>query len=303
MAVMTINSDSLTDIADSIREKLGVETTYLPSEMAAAIDGITGVTQEDNGKVVVNGTLVAQTATSVDENGTYDTTTNDSVVVDVPNSYTAADEGKVVSSGSLVAQTSLSVTENGTYDTTENDEVVVQVESGATAIPDKILPQYPFDPTIGTRAVRIKTTSTVNVYTTQLGIYDKDNGFVATESEVSYRSPSNVDVNGVVKLSYIFKVVAIVDVIYNGRLYAAGSTVFQASSNTQQCDIVVAESVLEMGTLVYAVTDMSGIGGADKSYAVKCEVEEDETYGWYPNPTGVYKKIGGTWTLIKSITS
>lgn len=42
MAVMTIDSDSLTDIADSIREKLGVETTYLPSEMAAAIDSITG---------------------------------------------------------------------------------------------------------------------------------------------------------------------------------------------------------------------------------------------------------------------
>lgn len=42
MPTMTINSDSLTDIADSIREKLGVETTYLPSEMAAAIDSITG---------------------------------------------------------------------------------------------------------------------------------------------------------------------------------------------------------------------------------------------------------------------
>lgn len=42
MATMTIDSDSLTDIADSIREKLGVETTYLPSEMAAAIDSITG---------------------------------------------------------------------------------------------------------------------------------------------------------------------------------------------------------------------------------------------------------------------
>ena len=38
----------------------------------------------DNGKVVVNGALVAQTARSVTENGTFDTTTNNSVTVAVP---------------------------------------------------------------------------------------------------------------------------------------------------------------------------------------------------------------------------
>jgi hypothetical protein len=55
---------------------------------------------------------------------------NNSVVVDVPNSYVAADEGKVVSGGALVGQTSRNVIYNGTYDTTENNEVVVNVSGG-----------------------------------------------------------------------------------------------------------------------------------------------------------------------------
>jgi hypothetical protein len=84
----------------------------------------------DNGKVVVNQELVAQTSKNINANGTHDTTANNSVVVDVPNSYAAADEGKVVSSGALVAQTSRNVTANGTYDTTGNNEVVVNVSGG-----------------------------------------------------------------------------------------------------------------------------------------------------------------------------
>jgi hypothetical protein len=81
----------------------------------------------DNGKVVVNQELVAQTSKNINANGTHDTTANNSVVVDVPNSYAAADEGKVVSGGALVGQTSRNVTANGTYDTTNNNEVVVNV--------------------------------------------------------------------------------------------------------------------------------------------------------------------------------
>lgn len=40
MAKAFIQESTLTDIADSIRAKLGVQTAYLPSEMAAAIDSI-----------------------------------------------------------------------------------------------------------------------------------------------------------------------------------------------------------------------------------------------------------------------
>lgn len=122
----------------------------------------------DEGKVVDDGALVAQTSVTKTANGTYDTTTNNEVVisvpasavdsgtksitsngnnqdvvgyatvdVNVPNSYTAGDEGKVVSSGALVAQTSRTITANGTYGTTLNDEVVVNVSGGHDYLQDK----------------------------------------------------------------------------------------------------------------------------------------------------------------------
>ncbi|MBO7451521.1 MAG: hypothetical protein J6U54_14240, partial [Clostridiales bacterium] len=81
----------------------------------------------DEGKVVSSGALVSQTSTTKTQNGTYDTTLNDEVVIEVPNSYSVSDEGKVVSSGALVSQTSVTKTQNGTYDTTLNNEVVVNV--------------------------------------------------------------------------------------------------------------------------------------------------------------------------------
>ena len=55
-------------------------------EFAVDIATITNqYTSSDEGKVVDNGALVAQTATTVTENGTYSTTTNDSVTVNVPS--------------------------------------------------------------------------------------------------------------------------------------------------------------------------------------------------------------------------
>lgn len=90
MARVLVNDESLTAIADAIREKLDVETTYLPSQMAGAIESIptgSSLTSADEGKVVVessgNYVLQAQTSRSISQNGTYDTTTNDNVVVSV----------------------------------------------------------------------------------------------------------------------------------------------------------------------------------------------------------------------------
>ena len=90
----------------------------------------------DEGKVVSNGALVTQTATSTTTNGTIDTTTNNSVTVNVPNTYTQADEGKVVSNGALAAQTAYpsTITNNGIYDTTENNSVTVDIPSLPTGI-------------------------------------------------------------------------------------------------------------------------------------------------------------------------
>ena len=116
MANVLIDENTMSDIADAIRAKLNAEDTYLPSEMADAIGDISGggitptgtkeitsngtsidVTQYayadvavpntysagDEGKVVSNGALVAQTSDTVTTNDTYDTTLINSLTVNV----------------------------------------------------------------------------------------------------------------------------------------------------------------------------------------------------------------------------
>ena len=91
-------------------------------------------TQSDEGKVVDNGALVAQTSSSTTSNGTVDTTTINSLTVNVANSYTAGDEGKVVDNGALVSQTAYpsTVTTNGTITTTTNNSVTIDVANSYT---------------------------------------------------------------------------------------------------------------------------------------------------------------------------
>lgn len=121
MSKALITESNLTDIADAIRAKLGVETTYRPGDMAAAIGSIETPNLE---------------ALTVTQNGSYSPSTGKNgfsgATVNVPNSYAASDEGKVVSSGALVAQTARAseITSNGTYDTTINNSVTVNVSGG-----------------------------------------------------------------------------------------------------------------------------------------------------------------------------
>lgn len=89
------------------------------------------LTSEDEGKVVADGALAAQTAMTLTANGQYDTTSKNSVTVNVPGQQIGAeDEGKVVSNGSLVTQTTGTVEQNGTYDTTLLRSVTVNVSGG-----------------------------------------------------------------------------------------------------------------------------------------------------------------------------
>lgn len=119
MSKVLIEESNLSGIASAIRSKLGAQTTYKPSQMAEAIasiapqpsletksiiangtytpstgkDGFSQVTVDvpnsyaagDEGKVVSSGALVAQTARAgeITANGTYDTTENNSVTVNV----------------------------------------------------------------------------------------------------------------------------------------------------------------------------------------------------------------------------
>ena len=136
MAKVTITENILENIATAIRTKAGTENLMRPSEMPAAINAIetggypepTGtinITQNgtenvkdyaaanvnvpnsysasDEGKVVNNGALVAQGSQTITQNGTYDTTLIDEVVVNVSGG----------GSGAVIEP--LSVTQNGTY--------------------------------------------------------------------------------------------------------------------------------------------------------------------------------------------
>lgn len=124
-----------------VEKTITANGTYNPADDNA--DGYSSVTANvpntytvaDEGKVVDSGALVGQTAKSIDANGLYDTTLNNSVSVDVPNSYTVADEGKVVSQGDLVSQSAYpsDIDANGTYDTTLNNSVVVDVPNSYSA--------------------------------------------------------------------------------------------------------------------------------------------------------------------------
>lgn len=128
MANVLVNDLYLGDIADAIRSKLNVQTTYKPSEMANAIESISSGGGSSLG------------TKSITANGNYNASSDSldgysQVTVNVPNTYAAGDEGKVVSNGSLVAQTSDTVTTNATYDTTLINSLTVNVSGGGSTPP------------------------------------------------------------------------------------------------------------------------------------------------------------------------
>lgn len=101
--------------------------TYLAS--SDNLDGYDEVTANvpntyvasDEGKVISNGALTAQTSTTFTANGTYDTTLNNEVIINVPSS-----------SPTLITKT---ITANGTYTaSTDNADgyssVIVNVSGG-----------------------------------------------------------------------------------------------------------------------------------------------------------------------------
>lgn len=109
MANVLISEDTMTDIADAIRSKKGVSTTYKPSDMPSAIESISG-------GITPTGTI------NIATNGTHDVTNYASANVAVPQGITPTGTKQI------------SITENGT--TTEDvtnyasAQITVNVQSG-----------------------------------------------------------------------------------------------------------------------------------------------------------------------------
>jgi hypothetical protein len=233
-----VERQNLEDIADAIRSKNGSTDTYTPAEMAQAIsgihtadevvlvqktvnangqynasddsaDGYSGVrvnvpntySASDEGKVVSNGGLVAQTTKQITANGTHDTTTNNSVAVDVPNSYAASDNGKVVVNQELVAQTSKNINANGTHDTTANNSVVVNVpntyvssDNGKVVANQELIAQTSKNITSnGTHDTTINNSVVVNVPNTY---ESSDEGKVVSGGELINQTSREITQNG-----------------------------------------------------------------------------------------------------------
>ena len=104
-----IDTSVLTNIADAIREKLGVQTTYKPGDMPEAIESISG------GGITPTGTK------SITANGTYDVASFASAEVSVPQSGITPTGTKQIS-----------VTQNGTV--TEDVTNYASVEISANVV-------------------------------------------------------------------------------------------------------------------------------------------------------------------------
>ena len=109
-----IDTSTLTDIADAIREKLGVQTQYRPGEMPEAIESISG------GGITPTGTK------SITANGTYNASSDSadgysSVTVNVPsgsskNVQVLQSTSRTNSSSLTKVLGDLTVSKTGTYD-------------------------------------------------------------------------------------------------------------------------------------------------------------------------------------------
>lgn len=159
MSQALITEQYLTNIADAIRDKLEVQTEYLPSQMAGAIETMHGILKTETLSTTANGTFTP----SAGKDGFSE------VTVAVP------------AGGNLISKT---ITANGTYHSSDDnadgyDEVVVNVLS--------MIEEWDFTsetPLVG--KVREFTMTQGNVTFNNGAVFDVTNGYLKAGAYASF---------------------------------------------------------------------------------------------------------------------
>ena len=234
-----------------VNKGVSVASTHGFDDFATDITSITNTyTNDDEGKVVSDGALVAQTSTTATVNGTIDTTTNNEVVVNVPNSYTQVDEGKVVSNGALINQIAYptTITENGTYDTTTNNSVTVESGDGNCL---KM-------PSMGVCKPCMKKTAVNKIWDTKIwsGMSSFDGNMVWTNGDdIYYSSSSTQKVLNKSTSTWSNKTWKGMSSFNGNMVWTDGENIYYSSSSTQK--------VLNKSTSTWSNKTWSGMSSFD----------------------------------------
>ena len=156
MANYKVTDTELTALANSIRAKIGTQSLLewkVNKGFADAVSGIDAYSASDEGKVVSNGELVAQTSQEITSNGTYDTTLVSQIIANVSGggggsanvlSGTSAPTANLGNDGSIYIQ------HNGIYDVagilsylqTHNNMLDLTLSNWLYRASDKIILDY-----------------------------------------------------------------------------------------------------------------------------------------------------------------
>lgn len=319
MSKVTVTESYLEDIGDAIRGKLGTSQDYTPGQMAAAIESIptggitpTGtisITQNgtadvtqyasaavnvpnsyaagDEGKVVQNGALVAQTSETVTQNGTYDTTTKDEIVVNVQGG-----------SPNLQDKT---FTQNGVYTADAGydgfDEVTVNVSGGGVSWKDQLATNWDFSNPVNTRGNTTYRSSsliyTIDGWQLQGGELSFVTGGIKLERYAAGTAGFFMQRFKAAATSAMvgkqFTLTGIVDGVLGSMVFTMPS----ANSGTEAVSVNgVYFRIWNYGTEVAITIDIAGDTGTHVVQALKMETGSSQTLA---------TQTGGAWVLNNSM--